>query len=164
MMGMQTTLARRFPFACRVPGTTRMRDNSRGIFQYCRRCTARTKYRKCCRSTVERIDARLRRKRVPAPQPKKERQRLCSRCGKEPALPGWKTGANCQKQNKQSAQRFMERTLHGCARPGCLEKTTGVHCKKHAAELRELKKHGGRRNDRIFAIAARLVQDQPAHP
>lgn len=157
-LGLQTSLAQQYPFACRVPGSTQIRDNSRGILQYCSHCTARTQYRKCCRSDVEHIEARLHKVEDPAPKSRATPQRLCSRCGKESALPGRKTGAKCQKQSKQSARRYMEHSLHPCAKPGCTQHTTGIRCKRHAAELRELKKHEKRhRKSQNFSSAVQRV-------
>ena len=59
---MQTTLPREYPWACRERGSTRLRDNNGNVYRYCRRCRARKQYRVCVRSSVERIEKKLKHK------------------------------------------------------------------------------------------------------
>lgn len=133
-------------YACREPGTNRLRDNNGGILlRYCIKCPALGMGR-CLRADPDKIKSDLAEAIAErdgrAERPPARRQRMCRRCHKNPAAENRAWCRSCLEKGRGNSRRSLARSRakppRVCAWPGCETPVrAGLHCRSHAAVMRE---------------------------
>lgn len=135
-------------FACREPGTNRLRDNNGGILlRYCIKCPA-LKIGRCLRADPDKIKSDLaaaiaEQSRDQGAGPRKRQDREpCRRCHKQPKAENHAWCRSCiekgRRDKRKSRARSRAKPQRLCAWPGCETKVReGLHCRSHAAAIRE---------------------------